>query len=728
MKYLRVKEDLFLVEQPVPSTPETTKTVPENVNHLWIYDRSWSMSYELKQLASDIVARAKEIPVGDTITLGWFSSEGQRNFILKGFKISADSDWKVLEKAVMSNNSPVGLTCFSEILQDSKQVVEDLSVFSDAFALTFFSDGYPVVSNYSKEIDSIFSAIEAIEGKVAASLMVGYGDYYNKELMAQMAETFGGSLAHCSQLSEFSVSLDAFVKQTQELAPKIEIQLETDTKQDDLVFTVRDGNVAVHAATSENTVKVSPKKRGDLSVFVLSNNVPSGATEVTLTEEVVGRTTKKESLVQGAYAAAFLLTQKTQTGLALEVLGKLGDVALIDSVSNAFTNADYGKSENKLKTAVFSPKGGRLTKGFNQSHLPKEDAFCLVDAMNLLMSDPEAYFFPYHKDFSYKRIGQKSEVREGYPEFTREEFPKCPMNSLTWNSKRLNLSVLARIKGTVKLPEGHEKVGLSENYPTFVWRNFTIVKDGFLNATTLPITASAETIEKLEQEGLVVKTSTDFDSPVTTLDLTRVPVMNREMAKTRTSATELCKKAFEETRLKGIVKALNSVKKELDDGSTEGTVFNEEQQEFLVESGFRKDGSFSPPVDKVEPVDKYFAKEFNIKIKGYSSLPSLKDVRKKVEANKSQTATGALVKEGLDLYQKSVSDSDSVKTKLSTIDDLLSRTKAELFDVRDYIQTTKFAVILGKQWFDEFSSRNENEIEVDGVKYQLELKEVPVAI
>lgn len=718
-----------MVEQPVPATPDTTtKTVSENVNHIWIYDRSYSMSYELPQLANDIIDRAKKVPAGDTVTLGWFSSEGQHNFILKGFKIGSDSDWKVLEKAVTENKRPIGTTCFSEILSSTETVVKDLSVFSDAFALVFFSDGYPVVSNYSREVKNIFSAIDKIEGKISASLMVGYGDYYNKELMADMAESLGGSLAHCSQLPEFGISLDAFVQQSQDLAPKIEIKLATDTKKDDLVFTVREGNVAVHAIADNNTVKVSPKRKGDLSVFILTSSVPSGATEVALTEDVISRTSKKESLVQGAYAAAFLLTQKTKVDSALDVLGALGDKSLIDAVSNSFTNADYGKAENKIKTATFSPKAGRLTQGYDVNYLPKEDAFCLVDALSVLMKDENAYFYPYHPAFNYRRVGQKSVAREGYPTFTAEEFAKCPLNSLTWNSSKLNLSVLAKINGTVALPKGHEKVGFGKDYPTFVWRNFTVVKDGFLNTLTLPVSVSNSTLAILEKEGLVAEKSTYGEDTVVTLDLTKVPVMNRAIANGRTSATELCKKAYEEVRLKGVMKALNTLKSELDDSETTGTVFTEKQQDFLTEAGFRKDGSFSPPVDKADPVDSYFAKEFAIKIKGHSSLPKVEDVRKKAEAGKSQTVTGALVKQGLDLFDKKVDPTATKQLKLATVNDLIAKTKAELFDVRSYIQTTKFAVILGKKWFDEFDSRDDNSIDVDGVNFTLDLKEVSIAI
>lgn len=724
MKHLKVKEGLYLVEQPVPATPETTKIVATNVNHIWLYDRSYSMSSDLSQLASDLIAKAKQVPEGDTVTLGWFSGEGQHNFILKGFKIGSKTDWKILELAVTENKSPVGCTCFSEILASTEQVVKDLSVFSDVYALMLLTDGYPVVSNYKREIENIFKAIDRIEGKISAALMVGYGDYYNKELMAQMAEGFGGSLTHCSKLPDIGISLEAFVKQSQELAPKVEVKLLTDTAKDDLVFTVRDGSVSLHTIADNNTVKVSPKRKGDLKVFILTKGVPATSTEVILTEDVISRPTAKESLVQGAYAAAYLLTQQTKTDQALDVLAVLGDKHLIDGVNNAFTNADYGKAENRIKSAVFSPKAGRLVEGYVKDYLPKEDAFCLVDVLNTLMADDEAYFYPHHQDFSYRRIGPKTIVEDGYPTFTADSNVKCPLNSLTWNSEKLNLSVLARIGGTIELPSGHEKLGLAKDYPTFLFRNYTIVRDGFLNTTTLPISASKQTLEELQKHGLITKT----DGEVVTLDLTVVPVMNRAMANGRTSATDLCKAVMREIELKGIMKALNSLRKELDDSETSGTVFTEAQQEFLTKVGVRKDGSYSPPTLPSESNDSYLAKSFDVKVKGYSTLPSVSDVRKKVESGKSLNGPGLLVQAGLNLFEQKVESSATKQLKLAVVDDLIKKTKPELFKVRNYIQTTKFAVILGKKWFDEFSSREENTLTIDGVQYTLELKEVSVPI
>ena len=99
MRSLKIRDGLVLVEQTVPATGKG-KAIPVSTNHILIFDRSYSMSYELKSLGKDLILKIKDLPVGDTVTLGWFSGEGEHNFILKGFKITEDRDYKVLEKTI----------------------------------------------------------------------------------------------------------------------------------------------------------------------------------------------------------------------------------------------------------------------------------------------------------------------------------------------------------------------------------------------------------------------------------------------------------------------------------------------------------------------------------------------------------------------------------------------------------------------------------------------------
>ena len=180
LSYVQIRPDLFLACQPHEKPKQAAQAVKPPVNHIWIYDRSGSMYSLLSGLVRDLKDLSRSLKVGDTLTLGWFSSERDFNFMIKGFKITGDSDYALLDKLLDQNSRTLGTTCFSDILADTKQVVQDLKIFSSTFALSFFTDGYPVVSNYNREVEAIFSAIKNLQGDISSALLVGYGYYYNK--------------------------------------------------------------------------------------------------------------------------------------------------------------------------------------------------------------------------------------------------------------------------------------------------------------------------------------------------------------------------------------------------------------------------------------------------------------------------------------------------------------------------------------------------------------------
>ena len=61
-------------------------------------------------------------------------------------------------------------------------------------------------------------------------------------------------------------------------------------------------------------------------------------------------------------------------------------------------------------------------------------------------------------------------------------------------------------------------------------------------------------------------------------------------------------------------------------------------------------------------------------------------------------------------------------------EDSLEKINTDLQKVRRNIQETKFAVILGKAWFDEFDSREDNTLVVGDALYTFNVREVEVNI
>ncbi len=723
MRYIEINNKLVLVEQEVVKNSTKEVKVAKGLNHIFIYDRSGSMSGMLDTLIDDLKERLRTVPVGDTVTVGYFSSPGEFRFPLKGLKISGKSDFDNIDKVLDANNYPLGSTCFSEILSDVKQVVKDLKPLGNTFALAFLTDGYPTVYPYEKEVKAIRTAIEDVSGEIASSLLVGYGNYYNKELMADMAAQLSGALIHSSKLSDFPVAYQKFMEKSRDSEPKMLVELSVKPSEGGAVFSLSGGTVNLYAVEN-GAIAFSPTKKAVESIYVMTDKKPKGAKEVTLSN--VG----EETMTKAMYAAAYVMTQRTKTDVALDILSAIGDKALVERVNNAFTNAEYGTVEAGITEAIGN-ESKRFQGGRKVGCLPKPDAFCLLDALDLLTTDDEAEFYPHHDDFEYSKIGVGTKTKGEFPKFEAKKDSRVPLTGLVWNDTKLNLSIRAKIDGTIDLGKGAKKVGLESTFDTFVWRNYTLVKDGFLNVQKLPVTLSKATYDKFLAEGVIdAEHNRHYKGRCYTLNLDRIPVINRKIADGKTSAKDLCVKSMDEMVFMANLKVLNAARNEIEPLEERGLGMNltAEQEDFLKEKGVTKSG-FNPPTEKLDSTDFYMAKEFEIKMKGLSSIPKVDEVKAKIASKKpltvSQELVAAALKDATTLLKYA---GTGKKNQLSELDVAIGHQKNKLAVVRGDIQRTKFAVILAKKWFDEFTTRDDNKLTIDGQEYTIGVREVKVDI
>lgn len=736
ISYLPIKDDLNIVFQEIKQKKKVKKKEP--VNHIWIYDRSGSMYFNLPELTKQIIAMSKTLPKGDTLTLGWFSSEGQFNYMLKGFKITDSADYDSVEEIVRANSSVVGLTCFSEILTDAENVIDDLSVISKKFSLHFFTDGYPVVSNYNREITNIFKAIEKINGKVTTAMIVGYGNYYNKELMTQMAEKLGALLIHSSAIPEYSNSVNRLM----ELSGSAETKEEIDSVVSSAIATyaVTDQGVVLYSIDENGKLYISPQSGKSTNIFYVTREKPNKKSWKKIDIDSIDFADSDNIVAKALYASALVLTQQTKTDIALEILGCVGDKSMVDSVTNAFTIEEYGKVEANIRKCV-DDITYRFANGRDKNYLPPVDAFCVFDLLNILMKDDEASFFPFSDKFNYERIGVASKSSDEYPKFEADKNASSPFKKLVWHDKYLNLSVTAKINGKIKLNtiDGTtpDELDFDEYFPTYVYRNYTFIKDGNVNIKKFHITSSEKTYMILKNKGIVIDDSFREDGTYC-LDISTLPAINRKIADGRTSGTDLCKLVFEEQRRKAQLKSLKYLRECECDMDEDVAVdnYSSDQVRFLMLNGVQAEKGFvfSPPVEREPSTDKYIAKKFKIKIAKLSTLPKVVDVQKKIKmleegkAKKDLTPVQYLIKEGLDMYENEkdflMTEDDKRKWFDSTIDKLNN----ELKTIRSQIQETKFAIVLGKKWFDEFDSRAETALVVDEKTFNFELGEDAVAI
>jgi len=704
MSYVKINEDLFVIEQSVKNDNVIEKRTP--VNHIWVYDRSGSMYGVLRELTDQLIGLSKQLPIGDTLTIGWFSSEGERNFMLKGFKISDESDYDILEKTIRNNSTTVGLTCFSEIITDTKEIIEDLSVFSNNFSFHFFTDGYPVVSNRQKEIDDIFTAIEAIKGKITTAMLVGYGYYYNKELMTQMAEKLGAMLIHSSMVQDYSDSIVQLMDISGSTSPKQDVLPPVDEPM--ATFTITNSGVIVHSVEDNGFVSVAPQGERT-TVYYLSSVAPGGSNAIPLENLAID-----SEMMSAIYGASFVMSQQMNNDIALELLGSIGDKKMIDAITNSFTIDEYGETEKLISTAVVS-EDERFINGKDTNYLPPSDAFCVLDVLNKLMDDNDASFYPYHDGFKYNKVSKPTKFVEGYSKFNANDNVQCSMDDLVWNKELLNLSVRATIDGTIQLQDKEgvtaSDVGFTDEYPVFVYRNYTFIKDGVVNVKKFFVSTSQETYDYFVSNGVVVN-DTRSENGIYGIELTNLPAINRDMVDGGTSATKMCSYVKKDMELSGEIKALKDfLKNEFDNASSfDNKLLSDKQKEFLIANGVDADkgGVYNPKTETVDTTDMYIAKTFQIKIKGLSSIPSVKKVVDKINNNKKRTLSESVVEVGLVKYEAFKETTDDEDMRKLWLNKEIARIKSEQKSLRKYVQQTKFAILLGGKWFDEFESRADN--------------------
>lgn len=683
-----IANDLYLVQQSIPAVlDEEPKHQP--TNHLWIVDRSGSMYSILPTLIKQLQTVLHSIPKGDSISFGYFSSEGTYRFVIKGFSLNSESDYEKVSAMLEEHKRTLGLTCFSEILADASNVIDDLQFITNRAALWFLTDGYPVVSNYSKEVNNIKTALTNLSGRLVASCFVGYGDFYNQELLADMAAWAGGISIHSSELPAAIENLTEFTTNAGMRSPRQVVQLPAGAT---LAFIIKEDGLETYKPDGGQIYV--PCTAHDYDLYSLCTEPSEGTDELAV---VVW--------TDAVYAAASLLLVNRPYA-AEDLMAAMGDIYFINALSKAFSVEEYGRLSTELRQAAIYP-AHRHKEGYQAGFKPDPNAFCILDLVDLLTKDDEAYFFPYHQDFRYKRTGAPSKPKEGYPAFTPVQNPGCPFQNVIWHSSKLNLSIQARINGIVDLGEEAIALGLPQHYGTWVTRNYTIINDGALWTTQIPMTFSLDTYNKLWSEGLV---SADPWEPgkIYTLDLSKLPIINRaiaQMVEENVTAEQVAALAYQDEKHGAALKVLKELlKQKTGEESKLPDTYTPEQKAFLESKGVRHYG-FSPQTTQEKSGDYYLARTFDIKVKGFSSLPKVADVVTKLTNKKTLNGPAQAM---ADAYQEATTQMVLLNEEegVQYLEDTIYMHKAQQRRIRHTIQRVKFSLLLGKRWFPDIDKED----------------------
>lgn len=485
--------------------------------------------------------------------------------------------------------------------------------------------------------------------------------------------------------------------------------------------------------------------------------------------------------ISAAYAAVALYSNRMQPDVVYPLLKALGDKGLIQKFSSCFGKQKYAEFVEVATLAAFDTNV-RFADGYDPSAVPDDNAFTVLDLLRIISEDDGNRLLLDSDVFKYNRIGrprvqeaalteeEQKELDEVQREikvakgkllenletrlasltagkaplkFEAEPMPEgVPVDALIYNEERPNVSVQVRREGTVNLKDrkagAHSKI--PDAFPTFTFRNYTIIRDGLVNVETLPLKLTDATLQKLKDKGIPSTALGISDKGgVTVVNLREIPIINRAMVKA-TSAKRLFELDYELTCARAAQKVYNTYHKDNFEGrKSEGfkVLYGEQEAEWLKEQGFTDYSGFSPKGKVAAAQDVYMGKELHVALKGLSSLPTLKDVQARVASGK-HTATSALMAP----YVKDVEDflasavykkaSDQPKVFRAWLEGQAADQKKKVRALLFQTSQIRFSIIVGQVWPVEFSSLDENQltIQVDGkdVLGTVTMKEIEVAI
>lgn len=753
-KYLKASDNLNFFNQIIKSDIGSEKVVDVSAHHTFIIDCSGSMYKELGSIRRDLYNKISTmLKPSDSVTLIWFSGIGECGVLLEDYHVNGTTELSKVKNLIDKYLTARCLTSFKEPLEELKKVIARVSVRNADMLHTMFflTDGY----DNRNSISEILKSVEEVKEDLASAIIVEYGWYCNKQLLNEMATTIGGVHIFSEGFDEYeSYSEKVFIGKQSSKRRYVTLDY---APYNGVVFNIVDGDIITYLPNENNEIFLSVE--GDIELFYFTDETPNGTNlggEEFISNAVLSGDTS-DSIFAGLYGAAFAFSRKSDYNMVSEVLGLLGDAYLITQKANTFGTQKI----NELETEFIGSMNNiseRYHDGYNPDLEPAEDAYCVMDMLDTLMSDDTNFWYPLHNTFSYKRTGSKAiakkaemtdedktvlsdllnegdldgleaklqEVKANVVEpikFNyREEMPGSPFSSLTWNEKRANLSVLVRFEGYVNIPTN--VFGINTKFDTHIFRNYTIIQDGVIWTYQLPVSLSQTTFDTLQANGLLEGEYYEAGK-IYVLDYSKLPVINRQMVQC-ISAKNMFEKTHELAKLKASNYVFGQYKKRFFDGASKGflDIYGEDATAWLKETCGLTANGFSPKKTVEKMNEEIEVNTIEVKIKGLTSNPTKKDFEAAELNIKAGTDTNLSTKQELAapavrefLAFEKIIESLPEDKKIKMIEEWIYAKSADFrknkAKLMEEISKVKFLTIIGKSWFSEFESREDNELVLD---------------
>jgi len=668
-------------------------------NHVLVVDVSGSMSDSLPKMRQHIKNNfATLVKLQDTISIIYFSSKGEYGVVFENETITSLKDLLFLQKTVDHFLKPIGLTGFKEPIQEAIQLVRRIKN-KNINNFIFMTDGYDnqwseaEILKTCEQLPSVFEEITFIE----------YGWYCNRKLIEKMVEKSCALHIFSENFLDYETTIEKVI--AQESCKKVIMEVSGEK-----IFYFKNGEII---SLEVNDGKVSIPE--DLEKFYIINKDYS--------------LDKQPECVK--YSMLYFAINKMNSDEVWNILKDIGDVRIIKAYSNCFSKQDYSNILSMVKDCVFD-ETKRYSDGQDFTMIPKEDAYTVINLLDDLSKDEENKLMITSEYFSYSRIGalSKQKTETEILELLKDKMSMAStsdemkdiaeqmvniqeqvsftamglengvsINTLVYNESRPNVSINTNQKGFVKLPQGKaHQYSLPIEFPTRIYRNYTIIKDGIKNLKVLPLRLTEDTFKTLKMNAILNDES--YDSSKTYLvDLNSIPVINRNMVK-KVSAKDF----FSNYMMLQDLKAKQKVLKFFLEKETVSAKFIEQYETdaamYLDSIGIKEYG-FSPKVSKEKSGDFYYSKELNIKAEGLSALPSVNAVIKKITEGKKLNNADSLMAKYIKLFE-------SQKENKVFLEKETAITIQEVRVLQMAYNQVMYAIIIGQTWFSEFKDYEDN--------------------
>jgi hypothetical protein len=739
MKTVKISDFFCLNSQEV--TKLLTVVQPNATNHIFVVDVSGSMSSDLphirKQLKNKLSTLMRE---GDTISIIWFSGDRDSGILKEEVEVRSLKTLSDLNDAIDKWLRPVGMTAFRKPLVLTKELIERIKKNrpNASFSLIFLTDGY----NNDCSWNSVLDALNKLTDDIASSTFVEYGYYADSKRIQEMATILGGERINTSDFDEFEPIFDRKIAIGGGSTKKILVDLESKNLLYDFAYSCdKDGTIILYNIVDG---KVAVNESIDTIYYFTANN------PVSHTSGTAGM--ENSAYYTMMYSAVYVLADKLKYDDAEKLFMHLGDVHFYTELMNAYGKQKLNSFKNSVKSCI-TDETLRFPKGKTIIKPVPDNAYCLMNLIDDLGKIEDCKLFTNHKDFQYNRIGAKkvavgstltesekeklssaanvAEMLEISKELEKNKldlkFTKTdpdagsPIKNLVWNEERANLSIQVRYEGNVSLPQNEFGI---DTVASFEYRAYTIIKDGILNVSKLPVSYSDELLSLLQKHAVKFY----YDKDYIVIDLSSIPIVNRGMVKS-ISANDLSKLEWNLNKVQGAKKVIDFYRKALfpKTSKTFAEMVSPQCAEWLKTIGITEFNGFAPKVTSEYSGDSYMSVNLITKIKGLSSLPKVEDVLAKIEKGLPLKLSESVMADELKsfiVFKQHVMQAYGTEPANTMIESHLILRSSDLDKERrallQRIAQIKFSLILSKAWFTEFKSFDENKLNVEYDSQQLD--------